>query len=1850
MSKLKRKYLRASIVAVAITAVLLLTLTAAPAMAQWTPDSDIASGLEGIGKNSAPAVFSMDEMWYLIAGEYDGVFTGYNWTGTEWQSDPTVIFGLLDVGYYSAPAVFNKDGTWYLIAGEYDGVFTGYNWSGTVWQSDPAIALGLGGIGKCSAPVVFDKGGTWYLIAGEKEGVFYGYVWNETGSTWQSDPRITSGLTDIGDYSTPTVFEMTLHLISGNKAGAFNGYNWIGTEWQSDPAIIEGLTDVGDYSAPAVFEMDSTWYLISGNKAGTFNGYKFTAIPTMTPEELFELLAGGWEFEGNMTIGEMIIPTNGTRTVILTDSTTADFVAIMEGEEEAETGEAWWDADMEKLVVEGEEEAFYYDLLENGFGGTYELPEGIPEMGIFEPVFCVYNETFVDEDTLVLSWVVRNATGVVLASYEATYTRTDEWHVVEGISIQDAIDNAAEGDTVIVHEGIYEEQLYVAKSLMLQAAEGESPEIRAPEPETLESYGFDFEMFPGFTMPISVTPIIMVNGSSDDINVNISDFVIDGSSVTIENSEYGICGIFYLNADGTIESNEIKNIWGLTVEEEPPHVYNGMDAFVYSDSSNAVTIHGNALYDDTGVGSGGAGTIGVVGGGTETRVEATVTENTVTGAKSPDFPDTCGIFIYNAIATVNDNIVSGYIYTDEWWYACGISVSGTNLTAQGNTLIGSGIWVNTGCGFSPSTAFIEGNTIDASGVSEGGCGPIAGIAITTFPPCGSYEEEPSLTAIVEGNQLIGGPGSGIVIGGIGEMMAEGGLEPVGTVTATITRNTVSDWDCGIELLNCSNSTIYLNDFVNNTQNVLVSESTNAYSSPEKLGYTYEGRDYTSHLGNYWSDFAGEDANANGIGDTSHEITGDNQDSYPLMHSEENYEQIGILVVAHGYYEDYPEDWCGPVRDAVEEMTMPYPTELGFLEFVPNQTINIAVDKLDEEGVTKIIAVPLFISSHSSHIAEIEYVLGLRETLPGSGMMSSSGWQTTVPETSVISSTRTFLGGVEMERSVISREGRYYISYTPISEGISAAGVSVMQHGGGEEELVPVDTPAEIVLTGAIDNHTLIAQILADRAAELCSDPTNETVVLVAHGTYNEAYFQGWLGNSRSLAEKVKLILRYSKGIEIEDVRCSFFFANPHVHPDLVTSAVVEDVSETSHPIVVPMMVSNSSLTNTAYLDEFPWKLAGLNYTYCEKQLTPHPNIANWIEVTAAKELTYPTIPIYNDSQLLDISIEEVGAYHGDVCICLALGFRGTQLAIAELWDGEVPHRGDIRVISASPTKGINDAFEYILNSTEDVVIELPEGTDKVNLTSDNFRVTIIRKSTNDSVTIQVKEGVFPDGFFELRKKVKFGIPENATAEEKKAFKLLWKKTMEKAMYKPMNRIFEIVPPEKIGILAIAHGSSSESWCAPIRDAVENVSWTYPIELGFLEKVPNETISDAVDNLDEENVTKIIAVPLFISSSSGHIAEIEYMLGLRETPPEGEEGLVQVNTTAEIALTSAMDNHSLIAQILTDRAAKLSVNATNETVVIVAHGTKTNETQFEGWDASSASLAEKVRLMLRHSKGHNIKDVRYSFINVNGTLHPDLGIRTVVEDVSTTSNPIVVPLMISEGYHTNRKIPKLLKNLSYAYPAEGERALTPHGNVANWIEITAYKEFIEEFGYPTVQIYDGVELLGITIEDVGEYHGEGEIEICPCVVCAFRSTLRAFSEEELWDGVPRRGDVKIISAHPSDGHRMTFEYILNSTEDVVIQSPTDIKNITAENFVYTFINKTTNESITLRVKEDIFPERFFELRTKKKLGTATPEEKKALKLLWEKLKEKAMYKPLDKVFDTPVQTAINNVSGGEHQVF
>ncbi|MBO8179087.1 MAG: right-handed parallel beta-helix repeat-containing protein [Archaeoglobus sp.] len=87
----------------------------------------------------------------------------------------------------------------------------------------------------------------------------------------------------------------------------------------------------------------------------------------------------------------------------------------------------------------------------------------------------------------------------------------------------------------------------------------------------------------------------------------------------------------------------------------------------------------------------------------------------------------------------------------------------------------------------------------------------------------------------------------------------------------IVNNTISDSDYGINIPAGSDSRIYLNRFINNSQNARDCGN-NHWNSTEMRHYTYQGSSFTNYTGNYWDDYAGIDANGDGIGDTSYNIS------------------------------------------------------------------------------------------------------------------------------------------------------------------------------------------------------------------------------------------------------------------------------------------------------------------------------------------------------------------------------------------------------------------------------------------------------------------------------------------------------------------------------------------------------------------------------------------------------------------------------------------------------------------------------------------------------------------------------------------------------------------------------------------------------------------------------------------------------------------------------------------------------------------------------------------------------------------------------------------------------------------
>ncbi len=154
-----------------------------------------------------------------------------------------------------------------------------------------------------------------------------------------------------------------------------------------------------------------------------------------------------------------------------------------------------------------------------------------------------------------------------------------------------------------------------------------------------------------------------------------------------------------------------------------------------------------------------------------------------------------------------------------------------------------------------------------------------------------------------------------------------------------------------------------------------------------------------------------------------------------------------------------------------------------------------------------------------------------------------------------------------------------------------------------------------------------------------------------------------------------------------------------------------------------------------------------------------------------------------------ITMEEIEELHaeqhgeerieGKPCICVSSSFRAVQLAFSKLWrenDG-IPKREEIKIISTLPAEGSQQAFKYILGieplskTRGEFMLDPPAGMENNNAGVENYVFTVIRKSTNASFQVRVRPEVFPDGFFALKRKVKKGIPREATEEEQKGYEV-----------------------------------------------------------------------------------------------------------------------------------------------------------------------------------------------------------------------------------------------------------------------------------------------------------------------------------------------------------------------------------------------------------------------------------------------------------------------------------------------
>jgi sirohydrochlorin ferrochelatase len=269
---------------------------------------------------------------------------------------------------------------------------------------------------------------------------------------------------------------------------------------------------------------------------------------------------------------------------------------------------------------------------------------------------------------------------------------------------------------------------------------------------------------------------------------------------------------------------------------------------------------------------------------------------------------------------------------------------------------------------------------------------------------------------------------------------------------------------------------------------------------------------------------------------------------------------GILLLAHG---GSPQ-WNDNVRALAVRLDSEQPVEVAF-GMATRANIQSAVTALAARGVTEIVAVPLFVSSHSSVVTSTQFLLGLRADAPADLAM-----------------------------------------FAKMSHGGHGAG-----HEGHAvdptEGTRPVTSPVPIRMAGALDSHPIVASILADRARAISTDPARESVILVAHGPVRDEENQRWLDNLATLAAGIRQSGAYAS-IDWLTVRDD---APPAIR-DAATSElralVAKRRESAARVLVVPVLLSFGGIEQGIRK-----RLDGLDYIMAPQAIMPDDRLADWIK-------------------------------------------------------------------------------------------------------------------------------------------------------------------------------------------------------------------------------------------------------------------------------------------------------------------------------------------------------------------------------------------------------------------------------------------------------------------------------------------------------------------------------------------------------------------------------------------------------------------------------------------------------------
>jgi outer membrane receptor for ferrienterochelin and colicins len=278
-------------------------------------------------------------------------------------------------------------------------------------------------------------------------------------------------------------------------------------------------------------------------------------------------------------------------------------------------------------------------------------------------------------------------------------------------------------------------------------------------------------------------------------------------------------------------------------------------------------------------------------------------------------------------------------------------------------------------------------------------------------------------------------------------------------------------------------------------------------------------------------------------------------------------RTGILLLAHGG----SAHWNENVRTLAARVDQDRPVEVAF-GMATRANIQAAADKLAARGVERIVAVPLFVSSHSSVVDSTAYLLGLRQHAPA-------------------------------DLAIFAKMS--HGSHAP------AAGAGHEGHASAPTDgTTPIVSAVPVTMTPALDAHPILAAILADRARAISTEPSREAIVLVAHGPGKDEENARWLQNLAALGSAIGRTASYAS-IDYLTVRDDAPAAIRDAATAELRGIVEKRRAAGTRVLIVPVLMSFGGIEQGIRK-----RLDGLEYTMASQAIMPDARLVDWIAAVA----------------------------------------------------------------------------------------------------------------------------------------------------------------------------------------------------------------------------------------------------------------------------------------------------------------------------------------------------------------------------------------------------------------------------------------------------------------------------------------------------------------------------------------------------------------------------------------------------------------------------------------------------------